>query len=151
MAAARASASARGRLLRAVGRERRHQAARPGAVDVAPAQVQVEVGRDSLLCQDAVEIGLRPRRQVGQCLGHQRFLGSEVVVERPVRETGRLHDLADADAREAALAEQPGRFLEDAAVLGGGFFRWIAHLYRLHINCGVDFKHYIHHASSIQT
>ena len=52
------------------------------------------------------EQGLRSRRSVLAGLGHQVFLRFEVAVKTAVGKPGRLHQVCDADAPEAALAEE---------------------------------------------
>ena len=53
-------------------------------------------------------------------LGGEVVLGFEVPVEAATRQASGLHQVVQADAVEAALAEQPGGAVEDALPIGFG-------------------------------
>ena len=64
--------------------------------------------RDPLLT-----LGQQPLADVDEHLGQHRVLGVEVLVERRAADAHGLADVADGDAVEAALGEQPRGRVED--------------------------------------
>src|SRR5262245_23777688 len=94
--------------------------------EVAFEEGLLALGRAGPSCVDAA-VQLREGPQ--QCLCRQGVLGIEMRVEGAVREPGSLHDLGDADAGKAPLAEQLGGLVEDLLVLLGSLGGGIAHAF----------------------
>ena len=66
-------------------------------------------------------------------LRHQVFLRAEVAVESAMREPDAFHQIGNADAVKAALAEQLGRVVQNA--LPGGGRLLFGHLHRPNPSC----------------